>query len=152
MQLAAERWFGFGTIAVIAIAAAVPAMMPRHHHRHHRHHHDVDFTPRGCSDIVQPPRAEPIVAPGASPTPATPDQDPYRHVFDQARPQFAHCFGDEQRVELLVQIGSDGHVIAVSHRPDPSTPASRCLSAIVSHLTFPRDDTSITIRIPLTRP
>ena len=85
------------------------------------------------------------------PVPPPPvDDDPYATVFANAQPAMKACFGAETRVDLLITIAPDGHVTKVSHRPDPSTPATRCLTAIAMTLKFPATDSTLAIRLPLT--
>jgi hypothetical protein len=135
MQLA-ERWLGFGMIAVACVALAPPLMSSSPPIAKHEH---VALTSYRCSE------------PRQAPAPAPVEDDPYTPVFERARPQLQHCFGPETRVELLITIEPDGRVAKVSHRPDPSTPATRCLTEVIERLQFPASSTAIAIRLPLTR-
>jgi len=134
----AERWLGFGMIATACIALApsllstTPAPVAKSH---------VELTSYRCSEPRQPAPA-PVVDEDA--------HDPYTPVFERARPLLQHCFGPETRVELLITIAPDGHVSKVSNRPDPSTPATRCLTKVIAELQFPATSSTIAIRLPLT--
>ena len=75
--------------------------------------------------------------------------DPYTPVFENA--DLAHCFGDETRIEMLVDIAADGHVTRVTHRPERPNRASRCIAHAVRHLQFPPADSPVSIRYAFTK-
>ena len=77
------------------------------------------------------------------------EADPYTPVFQSA--ELEHCFGDQARIEMLVDIAADGHVTRVSHRPERPTPASRCIARAVRHLQFPAADSPVSIRYAFTK-
>jgi hypothetical protein len=143
----AERWLGFGTIALAVALAPLALLEGGHHHHHHHHHHHysppVDFGPHGCSDgptHVIPPTVDPTPPPG----------DPYLSVFEHAAPMLAHCVQDQSTIQLLVTIAPDGHVAQVSPRPDEPTPASRCLAKVIRPLRFPPPGETVVVRVPFT--
>jgi hypothetical protein len=139
----AERWFGFGSL-VIAFAItgfAVPQAPPHHHVTPPR----VDFRHTNCSgaaatDPVQQ-QLDVVVDQIAI---MNHEVDPYTPVFETA--DLAHCFGDETRIEMLVDIAADGHVTRVTHRPERPNRASRCIAHAVRHLQFPAADSPVSIR------
>jgi hypothetical protein len=139
MQLA-DRWLGLGMIVAAGIALAPPLLSSTPAPVAKQH---IDFTPYRCSEPRMPPPQAP-----AEQQESTGDR--YARVFEQAQPKLQHCFGAETRVELLITIDRDGHVATVSHRPDPSTPATRCLAKVIKTLDFPASETTIAIRLPLT--
>ena len=136
----AERWLGFGIIGTVIASGLALAALPLR-----RAPHDAKPTPHvaltshRCSEPRMP-----------QPPPPPQDDDPYARVFADAQPQLQACFGAETRVELLITIAPDGHVAKVSHRPDPTTPATRCLTNAVEKLRFPTASSTIAIRLPLT--
>jgi hypothetical protein len=77
------------------------------------------------------------------------ESDPYTPVFEAA--DLARCFGDETRIEMLVDIAADGHVTRVTHRPERPTRASRCIAHAVRHLQFPAADSPVSIRYAFTK-
>ena len=134
----AERWLGFGMIAV-ACTALVPSLIATTPAPAKQA--PIELTSHRCSEPRQPAPA-PVVDEDTT--------DPYTPVFERARPQLQHCFGPETRVELLITIAPNGRVSKVSHRPDPSTPATRCLTKAIEQLQFPPTSSTIAIRLPLT--
>jgi hypothetical protein len=142
MQLA-ERWLGLGMIVAAGLALAPPLLSstpaPVAKQR-------VELTSYRCSE----PRVPAPQAPAEEHREGDSAGDPYARVFENAQPMLQHCFRHESRVELLITIAPDGHVAKVSHRPDPSTPATRCLTNVIAQLQFPRSETTIAIRLPLT--
>ncbi|MEP6864217.1 MAG: hypothetical protein ABJE66_26595 [Deltaproteobacteria bacterium] len=75
--------------------------------------------------------------------------DPYTPVFESA--ELTSCFGDESRIEMLVDIAADGHVTRVTHRPERPNRASRCIAHAVRHLQFPAADSPVSIRYAFTK-
>lgn len=155
MQLA-ERWLAWGLIAACAcagLAATAPLLRPKHHsHRlslerkRCRDNAHVHLSRVAGGDTFQ--RAGQAGLDGA----ATGESDSYQRIFDSLRFKLQRCFGSENRVEVLITVAPDGHVAAVSHRPAPSTPASRCAEAEIRHQRFPASTQTLAIRVPLQPP
>jgi len=145
----AERWLGLGSL-VIAFAATgfVARPKPLSHHEQIAPPARVDFHRTHCQGVaaIDTVRIEPsmdrILIEGQ-------EADPYTPVFESA--ELAHCFGDETRIEMLVDIAADGHVTRVSHRPERPTHASRCIARAVRNLTFPASDSPVSIRYAFTK-
>ena len=140
----AERWFGFGSLVIAFAAIGFVARPEPVHHQQAR----VDFRHTHCSGAAATePKIEPQVE--------TVDQllitnrDPYTPVFEAA--DLAQCFGDETRIEMLVDIAADGHVTRVTHRPERPNRASRCIAHAVRHLQFPAADSPVSIRYAFTK-
>jgi len=149
MQLA-ERWLGFGTIALAFALAPIALMqMQRGHHRHVRsHHHAIDLDALGCTDAPHH-----VVPPVERPNPVqTVDADTYASIFQHALPHLSRCMPRGGTVQLLISIGANGHVVDVSARPDAWTPESRCLAQGIRPLRFPPTEHSVVIRVPFSAP
>ena len=140
----AERWIGFGSLV---IACAATAFVARPEIASHRTRTaipaHVDFDHTNCSGVATHAQTvDQILISGQ-------DSDPYTPVFERA--DLASCFGDQTRIEMLVDIAADGHVTRVTHRPERPTPASRCIARAVRHLQFPAADSPISIRYAFTK-
>jgi hypothetical protein len=141
----AERWIGFGSL-VIAFAATGFVARPVPRHRHHvASLPRIGFQPHCSGAAAIDPKVEPQIADQI----ANHEVDPYTPVFEAA--DLAHCFGDETRVEMLVDISADGHVTRVTHRPERPNRASRCIAHAVRHLQFPAADSPVSIRYAFTK-
>jgi len=116
------------------------APVPTHHAVIPAH---VDFDHTNCSGVATHAQTvDQILISGQ-------DSDPYTPVFERA--DLASCFGDQTRIEMLVDIAADGHVTRVTHRPERPTPASRCIARAVRHLQFPAADSPVSIRYAFTK-
>ncbi|HET9988173.1 MAG TPA: hypothetical protein VFQ65_06630 [Kofleriaceae bacterium] len=143
----AERWIGLGSL-VIAFAATGFVARPKPLPHHDRVAPHVDFRRTNChgAAAMEPIRIEPsvdqILIEGH-------EADPYTPVFESA--DLADCFGDETRIEMLVDIAADGHVTRVTHRPERPNRASRCIAHAVRRLQFPANDSAVSIRYAFTK-
>jgi hypothetical protein len=151
MQLA-DRWLGFGMIALGAVALTAVATRPCHVRRHH-HHARVDLAAHGCSDFERlptPPSPRPPPPPAPPPPPPAPAS--YDAVFEDAMPDLSTCLQAGATVQLLVTISPDGRVLYTSPRPDRPTPASDCLAHKLEQLQFPAGDHGVVLRVPFSAP
>ena len=146
MQLA-ERWLGFGSL-VIAFAATGFVARPDPVHQRIAPPR-VDFHGTHCFGAAATDHAADKVDTVDRILIANHEVDPYTPVFESA--DLAHCFGDETRIEMLVDIAADGHVSRVTHRPERPTPASRCIAHAVRHLQFPAGESPVSIRYAFTK-
>ncbi|MEO6773433.1 MAG: hypothetical protein ABI467_10500 [Kofleriaceae bacterium] len=154
----AERWIGLGSLVVAFAATGFVARPSSVSNPDRLDHARVDLRRTHCSGAAL--GAAPGAASGAAASGARPESidrmllegrepDPYTPVF--ARAALAHCFGDQTRVEMLVEIAADGHVSEVTHRPDRPTRASRCIAHAVRHLQFPAGNSAVAIRYVFTK-
>jgi len=111
-------------------------------HRTHARVPAIDFDHTNCSGTAAHETVDQILISGR-------EADPYTPVFESA--DLEACFGDQTRIEMLVDISADGHVTRVTHRPERPTPASRCIARAVRHLQFPAADSPISIRYAFTK-
>jgi hypothetical protein len=143
MQLA-DRWLGIGSV-VLALGAAGIALRP-HHCKHHAKQ-AVDLHRIHCSGIAAA-SAGPILDVGQISF-DVPTVDPY--LVGLAALDVSDCLSSTPRVDMLIEIAADGHVIQASHRPDKPTRASRCIANQVRQLQFPVSDSRISIRYAFTK-
>ncbi|MFT3696122.1 MAG: hypothetical protein QM831_23490 [Kofleriaceae bacterium] len=142
-MLFAERWLGITSLC-IAFGLTVGLVARPHRHHHHRMHHGhAMMFDRGfqCSDYVRPPIQ--VVAPVEIP-PANPAE-----VIARANVQ--HCMTTSANIDLLIDIGRDGHVTRVSNRPSKETDESRCIADELYKLHF-ADGEPTTIRYMFSKP
>jgi hypothetical protein len=152
-MLFAESWLGLriGFASLVIASGAIGFMAaPATHSGRTRAAH-VDFHHTHCSgaaavDVV---RIEPKVETVDQILIEGREADPYTPVFESA--ELTNCFGDESRIEMLVDIAADGHVTRVTHRPERPTQASRCVARAVRHLQFPASDSRVSIRYAFTK-
>ena len=153
MQLFAESWvnprfsprLGFAALLfMVAVTGfALAPSSPRVHHAPVAVPSHIDFDPTNCRGMaVHMETVDQILISGR-------EADPYTPVFESA--DLERCFGDQTRVEMLVDIAADGHVTRVTHRPERPTPESRCIARAVRHLQFPAADSPISIRYAFTK-
>ena len=149
----AESWvsprfsprLGFGALLLMAAATGF-ALAPAPHDARIGNPARVDFHHTNCSGAAategRVETVDQIVI-------ANHEVDPYTPVFEAA--DLSHCFGDETRIEMLVDIAADGHVTRVTHRPERPNRASRCIAHAVRHLQFPAADSPVSIRYAFTK-
>jgi hypothetical protein len=129
----AERWPRFTVVGSIVVALALVGVatlavnLRPHHHPHFRaHHHHIQFEQANCvGEAAQP--ADPLIA-----------------VLDRAHVD--RCLTTSNRVEMLIEIGADGRVANVTHRPEQPTAESRCLAKAISGLQFPAMPSPLALR------
>jgi len=139
----AERWIGFGSFVIAFAATSFVARPETPSHRTHARVPAIDFDHTNCSGTAaHADTVDQILISGR-------EADPYTPVFESA--DLEACFGDQTRIEMLVDISADGHVTRVTHRPERPTPASRCIARAVRHLQFPAADSPISIRYAFTK-
>jgi hypothetical protein len=147
----AESWVGhrfsprvgYGLV-LLMFAATGFALAPEPSHRTQRAEPArVDFETTNCRGMAAHAKTvDEILIAGH-------ESDPYTPVFAAA--DLSHCFGDETRVEMLVDIAADGRVTRVTHRPERPNRASRCIAHAVRHLQFPAADSPVSIRYAFTK-
>ena len=151
----AESWvnprfsarLGFGALLLVAAATGF-ALAPGP--RSDRIAPAVDFRHTNCSGAAATePKIDARVETVDQILIANHEADPYTPVFEAA--DLGHCFGDETRIEMLVDIAADGHVTRVTHRPERPNHASRCIAHAVRHLQFPAADSPVSIRYAFTK-
>jgi len=142
MQLA-DRWLGVGSIALLLAFGGI-ALRP--HHCNHHAKQVVDLQRINCSGMaaIDP---QPTIDVGHI-TFDVPMVDPLATL---AALDVSDCLGQASRVDMLIEIAADGHVMHASHRPDRPTPASRCIAKQVRQLQFPASDSRISIRYAFTK-
>jgi hypothetical protein len=150
----AESWvgprfsprLGFGAVLLMFAATGFVLAPQPSHHAIPAH---IDFRHTNCSGAAATDPSPQKVETVDQILIANHDVDPYTPVFESA--DLAHCFGDETRIEMLVDIAADGHVSRVTHRPERPNRASRCIAHAVRHLQFPAADSPVSIRYAFTK-
>lgn len=91
-----------------------------------------------CAEQVRVPPPVVVEAPPANPAEVI------------ARANVQHCLTTSKQLDLLIEVGRDGHVTRVSNRPSKETPESRCIADELLTLRF-ADGEPQTIRYMFTR-
>ncbi|MEO8549197.1 MAG: hypothetical protein ABI678_04470 [Kofleriaceae bacterium] len=135
---------GIGSV-VLALAAAGIGLLP--HHCSHRAKQAVDLHRINCSGVAAG-EAQPTIDVGQV-TFDVPTVDPI--LVGLAALDVSDCLGTTPRVDMLIEIAADGHVLQASHRPEKPTRASRCIAKQVRDLEFPVAPSRVSIRYAFTK-